>query len=73
MTPGERIAHALATYPGTVREVVGASGVPKSRLRTWAGLEEGRYLPPTASDAECVVEAARTLLNAALAKLESHT
>ena len=73
MTPAERIAHALATYPGTIREVVGASGVPKSRLRTWAGLEAGKYLPPTASDADRVVEAVRTLLSAALAKLESRT
>ncbi len=69
MTPTERIAHALATYPGTIREVVGASGVPKSRLRTWAGLERGAYLPPTASDAECVVEAVRALLTSALSKL----
>jgi len=69
MTPAERIAHALATYPGTIQEVVGASGIPKSRLRTWAGLERGNYLPPTASDAECVVEAVRALLIAALSKL----
>jgi len=69
VTPTERIAHALATYPGTIREVVGASGVPKSRLRTWAGLERGNYLPPTASDAECVVEAVRALLTSALSKL----
>jgi 3-oxoacyl-[acyl-carrier-protein] synthase III len=69
MTPTERIAHALATYPGTIREVVGASGVPKSRLRTWAGLERGRFAAPTDADAECVVEAVRTLLRAALAKL----
>jgi len=69
MTPAERIAHALATYPGTIREVVGASGIPKSRLRTWAGLERGNYLPPTASDAECVVEAVRGLLVKALAAL----
>ena len=69
MTPSERIAHALATYPGTIREVVGASGVSKSRLRTWAELERGSYLPPTASDAECVVEAVRGLLAGALSKL----
>jgi hypothetical protein len=69
MTPTERIAHALTTYPGTIREVVGASGIPKSRLRTWAGLERGAYLPPTASDAECVVDAVRGLLQVALAKL----
>jgi hypothetical protein len=66
MTPSERIATALATYPGTIREVVGASGVPKSRLRTWAGLEQGKYLAPTASDADRVVGAVRTLLHAAL-------
>ena len=69
MTPTDRIAHALATYPGTIQEVVGASGIPKSRLRTWAGLERGNYLPPTASDAECVVEAVRALLTSALSKL----
>ena len=69
MTPTERIAHALATYPGTIREVVGASGVSQARLRVWAGLAAGRYLAPTASDADRVVEAVRALLTAALAKL----
>ena len=73
MNPAERIARALAIWPGRELDVAEKVGVSKSRLRVWAGLAEGRYFPPTASDAECVVEAVRTLLNAALAKLESHT
>jgi len=70
VTPTERIAHALATYPGTIREVVGASGVSKSRLRTWAGLERGRFAAPTDADAERVVAAVEELLCDALVKLQ---
>jgi len=70
VTPTDRIRHALATYPGTLAEVVGASGVPKSRLRTWAGLERGRFAAPTDADAERVVAAVEELLCDALVKLQ---
>lgn len=72
MAPSERIAAALVIWPGTVPAVAQEAGVSKSRLRTWAGLEQGRYSAPTAEDADRVEGAVRALFVARLAQLGAH-
>jgi len=69
MTPTERIAHALAIWPGRELDVAEKVGVSKSRLRVWAGLAEGRYSAPTDADAAMVEVAVRELLLERLARL----
>jgi hypothetical protein len=62
MTPSERIASALAIWPGRELDVAEKVGVSKSRLRVWAGLAEGRYFAPAKGDAVKVEVAVRELL-----------
>jgi hypothetical protein len=69
MTPAERIANALAIWPGREVDVAEKVGVSKSRLRVWAGLAEGRYFAPTEADAERVVRVIEALLYDALHSL----
>ena len=69
MTPGERIATALAIWPGREVDVAVKAGVSKSRLRVWAAKGEGRYMVPTVADAEGVETAVRALLVERLAQL----
>lgn len=69
MTPTERIATALAIWPGRELDVAEKVGVSKSRLRVWAELAEGRYLAPTEGDAARVEVAVRELLVERLSRL----
>ena len=69
MTPTQRIAAALAIWPGREVDVAVEAGVSKSRLRVWAGLGVGRYNAPTEADAERVERAVRALLVTRLAQL----
>ena len=62
MTPSERIASALAIWPGAELQVAIEAGVSKSRLRVWAAKNNGRYMGPTDGDAETVVSAVKALL-----------
>lgn len=62
MTPSERIATALAIWPGSELQVALEARVSKSRLRVWAAKNNGRYMGPTTSDAETVVRAVKALL-----------
>lgn len=73
MTPTQRIATALAIWPGREADVVQESGVSKSRLRAWAGLGVGRYAAPTEGDADRVEQAVRALLVARLHQLAGAT
>lgn len=69
MTPAQRIATALAIWPGREADVVQESGVSKSRLRGWAGLPGAKYATPTEADAERVERAVRALLVSRLSRL----
>jgi hypothetical protein len=69
MTPGERIATALAIWPGREVDVSMEVGVSKSLLRMWSGKPGGRYTPPSEADAERVETGVRALLQDCLAKL----
>lgn len=73
MTPSERIALALAIWPGREVDVAAEAGVSKSRLRVWAGLGVGRYMAPTDSDADLVEQAVKALLVARLHELAGAT
>lgn len=69
MTPTERIAAALAIWPGREVDVATEAKVSMSRLRVWAGKGSGRYMVPTEEDAEKVETGVRALLQDCLAKL----
>ena len=69
MTPGERIATALAIWPGAEVDVAVKVGVSKSRLRVWAAKGDGRYMVPTEADARGVEAAVRALLVERLGQL----
>lgn len=69
MTPSERIATALAIWPGREADVAVGAGVSKSRLRAWAGFPGPSYAAPTEADAERVERAVRALLVARLTQL----
>ena len=69
MTPSERIATALAIWPGREVDVAQEVGVSKSRLRVWAAKGEGRYMVATEADARGVETAVRTLLVERLERL----
>ena len=73
MTPSDRIATALAIWPGREADVADEAGVSKSRLRVWAGLGVGRYMAPTEDDAERVEQAVKALLVARLHELAGAT
>lgn len=73
MTPTQRIATALAIWPGREADVAAEAGVSKSRLRVWAGLGVGRYTAPTEADAEQVEQAVKALLVARLHELAGAT
>ena len=70
MTPGERIATALAIWPGAEVDVSRQVGVSKSLLRMWSGKPGGRHTPPSEGDAERVETGVRALLQDCLAKLD---
>lgn len=69
MAPSERIATALAIWPGREADVAAEAGVSKSRLRGWAGLPGAKYATPTEADAERVERAVRVLLVGRLSQL----
>lgn len=69
MTPTQRIAAALAIWPGREADVAQEAGVSKSRLRAWAGLPGPSYAAPTEGDAERVERAVRALLVDRLSQL----
>lgn len=69
MTPTERIALALAIWPGREADVAEEAEVSKSRLRAWAGLPGPSYAAPTEADAERVERAVRALLVDRLSQL----
>ena len=70
MTPSERIASALAIWPGAEVDVAEEVGVSKSLLRLWCGKPGGRHKPPSEADAEKVETGVRALLQDCIAKLE---
>lgn len=69
MTPTQRIALALAIWPGREADVAQEAGVSKSRLRCWTGKAGAVYLKPTEADAERVEAAVRRLLADRLSQL----
>ena len=70
MTPAERIATALAIWPGAEVDVAEEVGVSQSLLRLWCGKPGGRHRAPSEGDAEKVETGVRALLQDCLAKLE---
>ena len=70
MTPVERIAAALAIWPGAEVDVAEEVGVSKSLLRMWSGKPGGRHKPPSEGDAEKVETGVRALLQDCIAKLD---
>lgn len=71
MTPTQRIAAALAIWPGREVDVAAEAGVSKSRLRAWAGSPGPSYAAPTEADAERVERAVRALLVARLLQMQT--
>ena len=69
MTPVERIAAALAIWPGAEVDVAAEVGVSKSLLRMWSGKPGGRHRAPSEADAERVETGVRALLVKRLGRL----
>tara|TARA_R110000868_G_scaffold115084_10_gene307677 strand:- start:2185 stop:2406 length:222 start_codon:yes stop_codon:yes gene_type:complete len=69
MTCAERIATALAIWPGREVDVAKEVGVSKSLLRMWSGKPGGRHTPPSEADAGKVELAVRALLVSRLGML----
>ena len=69
MMPSERIAAALAIWPGREADVAREVGVSPRLLRCWAGKPGGRFKAPSEADAEKVETGVRALLQDCLAKL----
>ena len=69
MTPTERIATALAIWPGREADVALEVGVSTRLLRCWGGKPGGRFKPPNETDAEKVETGVRALLQDCLARL----
>ena len=69
MTPAERIATALAIWPGAEVDVAEEVGVSKSLLRLWSGKPGGRHRAPSEADAERVETGVRALLVKRLGRL----
>lgn len=69
MTPAERIATALAIWPGAEVDVAEEVGVSKSLLRLWCGKPGGRHRAPSEADAERVETGVRALLVKRLGRL----
>lgn len=69
MTPSERVAAALAIWPGREVDVAKEVGVSKGLLRMWSGKPGGRHRAPSEMDAEKVETGVRALLQDCLAKL----
>lgn len=69
MTPTERIAAALAIWPGREVDVAVEVGVSARLLRCWSGKPGGRFKAPTEADVERVEQAVRALLVDRLSRL----
>lgn len=70
MTPTDRIATALAIWPGREVDVAKEVGVSKCLLRMWSGKPGGRHRAPSEGDAERVETGVRALLQDCIAKLD---
>lgn len=69
MTPTDRIATALAIWPGREADVAREVGVSKCLLRMWSGKPGGRHRAPSEADAEKVETGVRALLQDCIARL----